>query len=90
METNKQALYAALKAHDSRFDGRFFVGICSTGIYCRPVCRGTTPKKKNCTFYSSAAAAEIAGYRPCLKCRPELAPGSGKGHRGGSPARSAG
>ncbi len=70
-----KALYAALQAHDSRFDGRFFVGITSTGIYCRPVCRVKTPQEKNCTFYPSAAAAENAGYRPCLKCRPELAPG---------------
>lgn len=68
-------LYAAFKAHDSRFDGRFFVGISSTGIYCRPVCRVKTPMEKNCTFYPSAAAAESEGYRPCLKCRPELAPG---------------
>ena len=67
--------YAAFKAKDARFDGRFFVGISSTGIYCRPVCRVKTPKKENCAFYPSAAAAEEAGYRPCLKCRPELAPG---------------
>ncbi len=72
---NTKALYAAIKAHDSRFDGRFFVGISSTGIYCRPVCRVKTPQEKNCTFYPSAAAAENAGYRPCMKCRPELAPG---------------
>ncbi len=75
MTLDKKSLYAALKAHDSRFDGRFFVGISSTGIYCRPVCRVKTPLEKNCTFYQSAAAAEAAGYRPCLKCRPELAPG---------------
>ena len=75
MNMDKKTLYAALKAHDSRFDGRFFVGISSTGIYCRPVCRVKTPLEKNCTFYSSAAAAELAGYRPCLKYRPELAPG---------------
>lgn len=67
--------YTAFKAKDERFDGRFFVGISSTGIYCRPVCRVKMPKKENCFFYPSAAAAEAAGYRPCLKCRPELAPG---------------
>jgi AraC family transcriptional regulator of adaptative response / DNA-3-methyladenine glycosylase II len=67
--------YAAVKARDSRFDGRFFVGVRSTGIYCRPICSVRLPKKENCTFYISAAAAEKAGYRPCLKCRPELAPG---------------
>ncbi len=69
-------LYAAFKAKDVRFDGRFFVGISSTGIYCRPVCRAKQPKAENCTFYPTAAEAEQAGYRPCLLCRPELAPGS--------------
>lgn len=69
-------LYEAYKAKDARFDGRFFVGISSTGIYCRPVCKAKQPKEKNCTFYSTAAEAEQAGYRPCLLCRPELAPGS--------------
>jgi AraC family transcriptional regulator of adaptative response / DNA-3-methyladenine glycosylase II len=67
--------YRALVAHDSRFDGRFFVGVETTGIYCRPVCRARTPHKHNCTFYPSAAAAEAEGFRPCLRCRPELAPG---------------
>ncbi|MDR3348880.1 MAG: helix-turn-helix domain-containing protein [Acidaminococcales bacterium] len=66
--------YAAVKARDSRFDGRFFVGVRSTGIYCRPICSARVPKKENCVFFVSAAAAERAGYRPCLKCRPELAP----------------
>lgn len=66
--------YKALEAKDSRFDGQFFVGVSSTGIYCRPVCRVTTPKKENCTFYDSHEQAEVAGYRPCLRCRPELAP----------------
>ena len=68
-------LYAAFKAKDTRFDGRFFVGIKSTGIYCRPVCRAKQAHAKNCTFYPTAAAAERAGFRPCLLCRPELAPG---------------
>ena len=68
--------YAAFKAKDPRFDGSFFVGVSSTGIYCRPVCRAKLPKEENCTFYETAAAAEQAGYRPCLLCRPELAPGS--------------
>lgn len=67
--------YAALKARDPKFDGRIFVGVSSTGIYCRPVCSARTPKAENCHFYPSAAAAERDGYRPCLKCRPELAPG---------------
>lgn len=76
MTDHKNALYAAFKAKDARFDGRFFVGISSTGIYCRPVCRAKQPKPENCTFYPTAAEAEQAGYRPCLLCRPELAPGS--------------
>lgn len=69
------ACYAAMQAYDTRFDGRFFCAVSSTGIYCRPVCRVKLPKKKNCTFFISAAAAEASGYRPCLRCRPELAPG---------------
>ena len=76
MNTQQQALYDALRARDRKFDGRFFVGVSSTGIYCRPVCSARTPKLENCTFYPSAAAAELAGFRPCLKCRPELAPES--------------
>lgn len=70
------ALYAAFKAKDTRFDGRFFVGISSTGVYCRPVCWARQAKRSSCTFFSSAAEAEQAGYRPCLLCRPELAPGN--------------
>lgn len=75
MTDNHSALYAAFKTKDARFDGRFFVGISSTGIYCRPTCRAKLAKEKNCTFFTSAAEAEQAGYRPCLLCRPELAPG---------------
>lgn len=63
-------------ARDARFDGRFFVGVKTTGIYCRPVCPANPPKRENVTFYPSAAAASEAGYRPCLRCRPETAPGS--------------
>ncbi len=76
MKVNKN-LYDAFKAKDARFDGRFFVGINSTGIYCRPVCRAKLPKFENCTFYETAAEAEQAGYRPCLLCRPEIAPSVG-------------
>lgn len=72
---NHDQYYQALLSRDERFDGLFYVGVSSTGIYCRPVCRVKPALQKNCTFYSSAAAAEQAGYRPCLKCRPELAPG---------------
>ena len=67
--------YVALRARDARFDGRFFVGVSSTGIYCRPVCAVRPPRRENCSFFPSAAAAELRGYRPCLRCRPELAPG---------------
>jgi AraC family transcriptional regulator, regulatory protein of adaptative response / DNA-3-methyladenine glycosylase II len=67
--------YRALQTHDARFDGRFFVGVTSTGIYCRPVCRVRLPRRENCRFFGHAAAAEQAGFRPCLRCRPEQAPG---------------
>ena len=66
--------YLALKARDARFDGRFFTGVTSTGIYCRPVCAVRTPRQENCRFFALAAQAELAGFRPCLRCRPELAP----------------
>ena len=68
--------YLALKAKDARFDGRFFTGVTSTGIYCRPVCSVKTPLRKNCRFFGLAAQAESAGFRPCLRCRPEMAPHS--------------
>ncbi len=67
--------YRALRTHDARFDGRFFVGVATTGVYCRPVCTARTPREANCRFFPSAAAAEAHGFRPCLRCRPELAPG---------------
>ncbi len=66
--------YRALAAKDARFDGVFFAGITTTGIYCRPICRVKTPRQSSCVFFSSQAAAEAAGFRPCLRCRPELAP----------------
>ena len=66
--------YLALQTRDARFDGRFFTGVTSTGIYCRPVCAVRTPRRENCRFFALAAQAEGAGFRPCLRCRPELAP----------------
>ncbi|WP_263356179.1 AlkA N-terminal domain-containing protein [Acidicapsa ligni] len=66
--------YRALQSRDARFDGLIYVGVQSTGIYCRPICPARTPKFENCNFYSSAAAAQEAGFRPCLRCRPESAP----------------
>jgi len=71
-----EACYRAMQAKDARFDGRFFVCVSSTGIYCRPVCPARVPKRENCRFVLSAAAAEEAGYRSCLRCRPETAPGT--------------
>jgi AraC family transcriptional regulator of adaptative response / DNA-3-methyladenine glycosylase II len=72
-----QACYQALRTHDDRFDGRFFVGVVSTGIYCRPVCPARPARFENCRFFVSAAAAHEAGFRPCLRCRPETAPDGG-------------
>jgi AraC family transcriptional regulator, regulatory protein of adaptative response / DNA-3-methyladenine glycosylase II len=71
---DRDSCYRALAARDARFDGVFFTGVQTTGIYCRPVCTVKTPRAASCQFYSSAAAAEAAGFRPCLRCRPELAP----------------
>ena len=68
------ACYQALLSRDARFDGHFYTAVKTTGIYCRPVCRVRTPLAKNCLFFASAARAEAAGFRPCLRCRPELAP----------------
>ena len=75
MVLDADAAYLALKARDARFDGRLFVGVSSTGIYCRPVCRVRTPRRENCRFFDTRAQAEAARFRPCLKCRPEIAPG---------------
>jgi AraC family transcriptional regulator of adaptative response / DNA-3-methyladenine glycosylase II len=75
MDLDPDTAWNALAAHDARFDGRLFVGVTSTRIYCRPVCRVRTPKRENCRFFANAATAEQAGFRPCLRCRPELAPG---------------
>lgn len=66
--------YLAVLARDARFDGHFFTAVTSTGIYCRPVCAVRTPRRENCRFFTLAAQAERAGFRPCLRCRPELAP----------------
>lgn len=69
-------LYRAYTARDPRFDGVFYIGVTSTGVYCRPICPARTPKAGNCRFFESAEAAEKASFRPCLRCRPELAPGT--------------
>jgi AraC family transcriptional regulator of adaptative response / DNA-3-methyladenine glycosylase II len=75
MSIEDDVCYRALIARDARFDGVFFVGVKTTGIYCRPVCTAKTPGRDRCRFFASAALAEQAGFRPCLRCRPELAPG---------------
>jgi AraC family transcriptional regulator of adaptative response / DNA-3-methyladenine glycosylase II len=77
MELDDDACYEAFVARDLRFDGRLFVGVKTTGIYCRPVCPARIPKRANVLFYTSAAAAQEAGFRPCLRCRPETSPGVG-------------
>jgi AraC family transcriptional regulator of adaptative response / DNA-3-methyladenine glycosylase II len=76
MKQDAKSLYKAFIAHDPRFDGLFFVAVTSTRIYCRPVCPVKPPKEINCCFYKTAQEAEQAGFRPCLRCRPELAPGN--------------
>lgn len=77
MNLDPDTCYNAMLAKDRRFDGWFFVGVSSTGIYCRPVCPVRPPKRENCHFFPTPAAAERAGFRPCMRCRPELAPGHG-------------
>ena len=77
MSLDHDAAYRAISARDARFDGRLFVGVKTTGVYCRPVCTARTPKSQNVLFYPTAAAAQEAGFRPCLRCRPETAPDLG-------------
>ena len=69
MTLHDDAAYRAVTTRDARFDGRLFVGVTSTRVYCRPVCRVRTPRRENCRFYANAALAEAAGFRPCLRCR---------------------
>jgi AraC family transcriptional regulator, regulatory protein of adaptative response / DNA-3-methyladenine glycosylase II len=89
MEIDDAVCYRALAARDNRFDGLFFVGVKTTGIYCRPVCTAKTPRRASCRFFAGAAAAEQAGFRPCLRCRPELAPGHAPLDSGRNLARAA-
>lgn len=76
MILNADQCYQSVLSRDSRFDGRFFIAVRTTRIYCRPICRVKPPLRRNCIFFAHAAEAEVAGYRPCKRCRPELAPGS--------------
>jgi len=77
VDLDHHACYRALELRDARFDGRFFAAVKTTGIYCRPVCPARTPRSENVAFYSTAAAAQEAGFRPCLRCRPETVPDTG-------------
>src|SRR5690348_3866924 len=76
MELDRQVCSRARLSRDARFDGKFYVAVISTGIYCRPICRAPTAKEKNVRYFPTAAAAAEAGYRPCLRCRPECSPGT--------------
>ena len=76
MKLDDRVCDQARLARDARFDGRFFIGVTSTGIYCRPICPSPTSRRRNVRFFESAAAAVEAGFRPCLRCRPEVAPGT--------------
>ena len=73
---NNDIYERARLSRDARFDGRFYVGVKTTGIYCRPICPANAQKSENVVFYPTAAAASEAGFRPCLRCRPECAPGT--------------
>lgn len=76
MTLDPDICYRAVKSRDARFDGRFFTGVISTGVYCRPVCPARTPRPENVRYFECAAAAEEAGFRPCMRCRPETSPGT--------------
>lgn len=76
MHTDTEACVRAVRSRDQRFDGWFFTGVRSTGIYCRPSCPAMTPRERNMVFYPSAAAAQAGGYRACRRCRPDTTPGS--------------
>src|ERR1700756_1737764 len=72
MKLDDETCYRALAARDARFDGLFFVGVTTTRIYCRPICAARTPGRDRCRFFSNSALAEREGFRPCLRCRPEV------------------
>src|SRR5689334_17668065 len=76
LRLDRRVLDRARASRDRRFDGQFFIAVTSTGIYCRPICPAPSPKASNVRYYPSAVAAAEAGFRPCLRCRPEAAPGT--------------
>jgi len=77
LDLDHDACYRAVSVRDARFDGRLFIGVKTTGIYCRPICPARTPRSENVVFFLTAAAAHEAGFRPCLRCRPETSPDLG-------------
>src|SRR5262250_2303190 len=76
MMLDRRVCDRARRSRDARFDGRFFIAVTTTGIYCRPICPARSPKDAHVRYFATAAAAEAAGYRPCLRCRPEASPGT--------------
>ena len=74
MDMSHDACYRVIETRDARFDGRLFIGVKTTGVYCRPICPARTPKRENVTFFATATASQAAGFRPCLRCRPEASP----------------
>src|SRR5215213_8461739 len=76
MELDRRVCDRARRSHDARFDGRFFIGVTSTRIYCRPICPVRAPLDRHIVYFQTAAGAQAAGFRPCLRCRPEAAPGT--------------
>jgi AraC family transcriptional regulator of adaptative response / DNA-3-methyladenine glycosylase II len=76
MELDRRACEQAARSRDARFDGRFFIGVTTTGVYCRPICPAPPSRRENVRYFPTAAAAAAAGFRPCLRCRPEAAPGT--------------
>jgi AraC family transcriptional regulator of adaptative response / DNA-3-methyladenine glycosylase II len=75
-ELDRKVCDRARRSRDARFDGKFFIAVTSTKIYCRPICPARSPKDENIRYYPTAAAAQAAGFRPCLRCRPEASPGT--------------
>src|SRR5918993_1585341 len=80
MELDRKVCDRARKSRDARFDGKFFIAVTTTRIYCRPICPARSPNDENIRYYPTAAAAQAAGFRPCLRCRPEASPGTPAWH----------
>src|ERR671912_2844277 len=80
MELDRRVCDRARRSRDPRFDGKFFIAVTTTRIYCRPICPARSPKDENIRYYATATAAQTAGFRPCLRCRPEASPGTPAWH----------